>query len=276
MIIPARWYAGGKGLDEFRMVMLNDTSLRCIVDYPASSDCFPGVQIKGGVCYFLWNRDGKGLCEVRNVRLGVISILTRPLLEKGISSFIRYNEAVSIYYKVGVVKEKSFSKFISSRKPFGIATDVDFRKTSEGEIKIYGNKAVHYLNKAEVSLNKDWIDKYKILISYAYGAGEDFPHQIINKPFLSLPGEACTETYLVVYPSNDKKEVENVLSYMRTRFFRFLVMLIKNTQHATRSVYSFVPMQDFSKPWVDEELYKKYNLTTDEIKFIESMIKPME
>ncbi len=125
-------------------------------------------------------------------------------------------------------------------------------------------------------MNKAWVDKNKVLITYAYGAGEGFPHQIINKPFAVGPGTACTETYLVIGPFDTAGEADNVVSYMNTKFFRFMVLLLKSTQHATQGVYKFVPMQDFSKSWTDEELYEKYNLTTDEISFIESMIKPME
>lgn len=123
--------------------------------------------------------------------------------------------------------------------------------------------------------NVQWIDSYKVMISYAYGAGEDFPHQITNRPFVAKPNEACTETYLVIAPSKTRQVAENIVTYMRTRFFRFMVMLLKNSQHATAKVYALVPLQDFSKPWTDEELYAKYGLTQAEIAFIESMIKPM-
>ena len=146
----------------------------------------------------------------------------------------------------------------------------------EGTVKLYGNKSVSYLSRSSINQNKDWIDKYKILISYAYGAGEDFPHQIINKPFVVGENTACTETYLVIGPFDNKETALNVQSYIKTKFLRFLVLLLKNTQHATKAVYQFVPMQDFSKPWTDEELYAKYNLNVEEIEFIESMIKPMD
>jgi site-specific DNA-methyltransferase (adenine-specific) len=124
--------------------------------------------------------------------------------------------------------------------------------------------------------NVDWIDKYKVYITRAYGAGEDFPHQILNKPLLGKPGSCCTETYIVIGPYSSKKEAENVMSYIRTRFFRFLVLLKKNTQDAAKGVYSFVPVQNFNEPWTDEKLYKKYGLTKKETAFIESMIRPME
>ncbi len=278
MIIPSRWFSGGKGLDEFRDEMLNDDRIRRLIDYPVSSECFPGVEIKGGVCYFLWDRDNKGLCEVKTIRGGNEVVLNRPLLEKGFTSFIRYNEATPILKKIIAFRESTFDLQVSSRKPFGFTTDFRSFETAPFNncIKIYANKQVGFLKKTDVMDNVDWIDKYKVYITRAYGAGEDFPHQILNKPLLGKPGSCCTETYIVIGPYSSKKEAENVMSYIRTRFFRFLGLLKKNTQDAAKGVYSFVPVQNFNEPWTDEKLYKKYGLTKKETAFIESMIRPME
>ena len=279
MIIPARWYSGGKGLDDFRDAMIHDNRIRVIVDYPISADCFPGVQIKGGVCYFLWDRDNEGLCNVVEMQgNAMISKMERPLIEKGTDIFIRYNEAISILRKVSLRKEKSFSSQVSPRKPFGLPSNfVDFEETEFKEsITIFANKTIGFVNKSKIIQNQAWLKKYKIFISEAYGAGEDFPHQIINKPFVGGPDTCSTETYLVIGPYNNEAEANNALSYIKTKFFRFLVLQKKNTQHATQKVYQFVPIQDFSHPWTDEMLYKKYGLTEDEIAFIESMIRPME
>ena len=277
MIIPSRWFAGGRGLDDFRDEMLHDTSIRELVDFPISSECFPNVEIKGGVCYFLWDRDCKGLCNVTTIRKDVISKTTRPLLEKGCTTFIRYNEAISILHKVQQFGEESFSKQVSSQKPFGFRTFVKGKKEPfDGAVKLYANKDVGYVERGEVLQNTHWIDEYKVYITMAYGAGEDFPHQILNKPFLGEPNSCCTETYMVIGPYANKKRAENVLSYIKTKFFRFMVLLIKNTQHSPARVYSFVPTQNFDEPWTDEKLYAKYGLTDDEINFIESMIRPME
>ncbi len=276
MIIPSRWFAGGRGLDEFRSEMLNDTSIRKLVDYPVSSECFPGVEIKGGVCYFLWDRDNKGTCEVKTLRGGDTSILDRNLLEKGTDIFIRYNDAVSILKKIAIKKEKVFSSQVSSQKPFAFRTFFEGKTTYfKDSVKIFGNKKVGYVSMAEILQNLDWVDDYKVYITMAYGAGEDFPHQIINKPFIGEPNTCCTETYLVIGPYSTKKRAENVISYIQTKFFRFLVLLRKNTQHAAKAVYSFVPLQDFDVSWTDAALYKKYNLTEEEIAFIESMVRPM-
>lgn len=275
MVIPSRWFAGGRGLDEFREEMLNDKSLNQLVDFPISSECFPNVEIKGGVCYFLWNKTPKTEgCLVKTVRNNQLSMMQRPLLEKGCDTFIRYNEAISILRAVQVFKEQTFDSLVSSQKPFGFRTF--YKGKSMGEIRLYGNNSVNYVSLSEISQNVEWIYKYKVLITMAYGAGEDFPHQIINKPFIAEPFSCCTETYVVIGPCQSENEAKNVLSYMKTKFFRFMVLLKKNTQHAAAKVYSLVPLQDFSKPWTDEELYAKYGLDEDEIGFIESMIRPME
>ena len=277
MIIPARWFAGGRGLDEFRSNMLADKRVAKIVDYPVSSECFPGVEIKGGVCYFLWAQGHNDDCCVCTVRSGNESTMVRPLLESGSDVFLRYNESISVFRKVQSVKDESFSDVVSTQKPFGLRTFVHGSSTRSGtDVELFTNQGVTYIKKDMVVANRQWIDAHKILISMAYGAGEDFPHQIINRPFYAGPGSCCTETYLVVGPFKTEEIAKNVIEYMKTKFFRFLVMLRKNTQHGSKSVYQFVPMQDFSKPWTDAELYAKYGLTDDEVAFIESMIRPMD
>jgi site-specific DNA-methyltransferase (adenine-specific) len=277
MIIPSRWFAGGKGLDEFRIEMLNDDRVKNLVDYPDSSLCFPGVSIKGGVCYFLWDRDNLGLCKIKTITANNVTESTRKLLEDGHDTFIRYNEAISVLKKVQKFNESSFIAQVSVRRPFGFSTDFkDYNnKQFVDAVKIYANKQIGYIEKTKIIDNLDWVNKYKIYITRAYGAGETFPHQILNKPILGELNSCCTETYLVIGPYRTKKEAQNALSYITTRFFRFLVLLKKTTQDATRKVYSLVPMQDFSESWTDEKLYKKYKLTKEEIEFIESMVRPM-
>lgn len=278
MIIPSRWYSGGRGLDDFRDTILHDNKLRKIVDYPEATDAFSGVQIKGGVMYFLWDREHPGDVEVSTFKKDhITSTATRPLLENGSDIFIRYNEAISILHKITKHKEDTFSNFVSAQKPFGLRTfEQGGKQATERTVKLYTNSGYGFIDRVKLATNTQWIDSHKIYISMAYGAGESFPHQIINKPMYGGPGTACTETYLLVGPFKDEESTFNALSYMSTRLFRFLVMLRKNTQHAAKGVYQFVPTQDFDQEWTDEKLYKKYSISTDEITFIESMIRPME
>jgi site-specific DNA-methyltransferase (adenine-specific) len=278
MIVPARWYSGGKGLDEFRNEMLKDNRLRQIFDYPEAIDCFPGVQIKGGVCYFLWERDNQGLCRVSSSRKGeIVSVMERPLLEKGGETFIRYNQAISILKKVQRFNESILANQVSSMKPFGLRT---FHKSSgkkkDGQVLLYQNGGIGYINREEIEKNQHLIERYKVLIPRAGSGSDSFPHSILGKPFTAQPNSACTETYIVLGDYGSEIECNNLCSYVSTKFFRFLVLLIKSTQDAASKVYSFVPIQNFDEPWTDEKLYKKYRLTAEEIAFIDSMIRPMD
>lgn len=278
MIIPSRWFAGGKGLDNFRDEMLNDRKIKEIHDYPRASDCFAGVEIKGGINYFHWDNSYHGDCTVYTHQGDICAPpMRRPLKEEGCNIFIRSNEGISILRKVRALNEISFSQLVSSSKPFDLRTFVKGQSTPFiNSVKLYQNGGVGYWDKYHINKNKELISKYKVYISRAYGAGEEYPHQIIGKPILGEPDSICTETYLVVGGFDTENESKNALSYMKTRFFRFLIFLIKNTQDTTQKVYQFVPMQVFSKLWTDEELYKKYELTQTEIRYIESMIRPMD
>ncbi|MFN9469665.1 MAG: Eco57I restriction-modification methylase domain-containing protein [Pseudanabaena sp.] len=254
MIVPSRWFSGGKGLDDFREEMLSDKRLTKVVDYFDSNECFPGVDISGGVCYFLWERDREKTCEITTIRSGEKSTMERPLLEIDNDSFIRFNEAISIYRKIKSLKEERFNKHISSRKPFGITTNAKGNKQNgEDTIKIFSFPENGFIKRNLVKQNESWINEYKVYISYAYGERGAFPYLVIGKPFLGEPNTCCTETYLVIRPFDSLQKCENVISYMRTRFFRFLVLLKKNTQHATSKVYSLVPIQDFNESWTDEK-----------------------
>ena len=273
MIIPARWYSGGKGLDEFRDSMLNDRHISHLTDFFDSTECFPGVDLSGGVCYFLWNRDKEGLCEVTSIKQGERTVLSRHLLEKGCDTFIRFNESVSILTKVHKEDFVSIENIISARKPFGDITP----DTSIGRgVLVYAYPKNGHISRSLIRQNNKWVDKYKVYIAKAYGERGAFPYLVVGKPFLGEPLTCCTETYLVLGTFDDKKQAENLISYIKTRFFRFFVLYKKNTQNAARGVYSLVPMQDFNESWTDEKLYAKYGLTEDEIAFIESMIRPME
>ena len=277
MIIPARWYSGGKGLEVFRNEMLNDKHITELHDFFDSKECFPGVDISGGICYFLWQRDTIGECNVVSVRANVVSSMKRYLLEKDSESFVRFNEAVSIIRKIKEFNEFSFMNITSARKPFGLSSTIKIHvDKGNDDIFVFSYPQNGYINKSYITQNFDLIDKYKVYIAKAYGERGNFPYHVIGKPFLGTPNTCCSETYLSIGSFENKRHAENIMSYMATKLFRFLVLIKKNTQNAPRGVYEFVPLQDFSKPWTDEELYKKYNLTQEEIDFIESMIKPME
>lgn len=281
MITPSRWFTGGKGLDAFRDSMLNDRRIKEIHDFPNSKDCFDNVVIEGGVNYFLWEKRHDGDCEVFTYDDGhCVSQLKRSLKEKGIDVFIRYNQAINILHKVIEFSEPSFSDLISSRKPFGLASNIKGNskpyKNINDNVVLYQNGGVGYISRSDIPKGTEWILKHKVFISYAYGMGTTEPYQVINTPFYGEPNSICTETYLLIGPFKNREICENVISYMKTKFFRFLIVLIKNTQHGTQKVYQLVPMQDFSHPWTDEQLYAKYGLSKDEINFIESMIRPMD
>jgi len=277
MIIPARWYSGGKGLDSFREEMLKDNRIKQIVDFPEAFDCFPGVQIKGGVCYFLWDRDNRGDCRVITSRKGkIISEMTRPLLEKGAETFIRFNEAISILKKVQAFNETSLRTKISSRKPFGLATTFKGKaKPFNNSYKLYQNGGIGYVKIDDIISNKEIIPFHKVFIPPLGSGSDSFPHQILGKAFYGEPDSVCTETYLVGGVFQNKKQADNLISYFSTKFLRFLVLLNKPTQHATSKVYQFVPLQDFNVVWTDQKLYEKYGLNEEEIDFIDSLIRPM-
>jgi len=292
MVIPARWFAGGKGLDEFRAAMLADDRLRSIDDYLSASDVFPGVGLKGGVCFFLWDRDSSGQCRVNtHFKDWPASTSTRPLLEPGVDVFIRFNEGLSILKKVAAIESgeshslslpesKRFEQLVSSRKPFGLDTTFKGKTTkSPGDVMVYQNGGPAYIARTKITMSTDLIDKWKIFMGYAApgtGNKDTYPHRIISTPFVGAPGTISSETYLCIGPFNSKPEAESVMSYLSCRLTRLLILLHKPSQHITRKVYSFVPTQKWTKLWTDLDLYKKYGITADEITFIEKVVRPMD
>lgn len=277
MVTPSRWFAGGKGLDDFRKNMLKDQRLRVIVDYIQEKDAFPKVNINGGVNYFLWDRDHRGNCEVTTIAPGgkAGETISRSLDEFDI--FVRRNEAIPILKKVLSKKEPTFERRVSSRKPFGLATDYHGSptKTAKKDIKFYGSGRVTWINSEEIESNKGWVNKWKVLVPRASDGNEKYPLPIWDQvgPFVSGPKEACSETYLVASIANSKKEAEFIVAYMRTKFFRFLVSLRKSTQDNKASIFAFVPDLELDKTWTDHELYKRYSFSEEEINFVESMIR---
>jgi len=292
MIVPSRWFGGGKGLDEFRESMLMDDRLRCIDDFLSASDVFPGVGLKGGVCYFLWDRDNPGPCRVTtHFTDGRVSTAVRQLREEGADVFIRFNEGLSILRKVisveseqgkslSLPESKRFDRLVSPRKPFGLETTFKGKVTERaGDVLVYQNGGTGYVARKSISTGTQLIDGWKLFTGRAgpgTGNKDTYPHRIISTPFVGKPGTISSETYICIGPFDSKRQTENVLSYLFCRLTRFLILLHKPAQGTTREVYSFVPMQDFGQPWSDDELYKRYKLTQDEIAFVESMVRPME
>lgn len=279
MIIPARWYSGGKGLDDFRSKMLNDERIKEIHDFPETADCFPGQNIRGGVCYFLWDKNYKGKTKVVNYKdAKPVSEVLRNLKLDNKVIFVRYNKAIDILKKIQSHKEESFEKYVSSRKPFGLPTNFsgyNLNKTEKFNIKLFRFGKEGYINTNQTEINRDLINQYKVFVAKASPGGDSYPHQVISEPLIGGPNTCCTETYILIGPLKSKLICENLISYMKTKFFRFLMILIKNTQDVPKRVYSFVPILDFNKRWTDQKLFKKYNITPKEIDFINSLIKPM-
>ncbi|MCB8954723.1 MAG: Eco57I restriction-modification methylase domain-containing protein [Ardenticatenales bacterium] len=274
-VTPSRWMAGGKGLDKYRERMLTDKRLRKIVDYPKLYEAFPGVKIRGGVSYFLWNRDYEGPCEVQTVWDGRP---TGPAVARHLDAYdilVRRNEAVPILDKVRAKGEPTLDSRVSSRKPFGLHTFFHGKPGANGlkkPVKLFGSQKVSWVEKEDITTNSEWIDEWKVLMTAVQGTSAAVETKFLSKPIIAEPGTACTETYLVAGHFDNKTAAFNYAQYLRTRFARFLVSLRKPTQHATRTVYSFVPDLPLEEEWTDAKLYKRYGLTEEEIAFIESQV----
>lgn len=292
MVIPSRWFAGGKGLDDFRESMLSDDRMRSIHDYLSAADVFPGVGLKGGVCYFLWDKENRGPCRVAtHFKDWAVSEITRPLLENGADIFIRFNEGVSILRKVlaretgqnevlALPETQRFERLVSSRKPFGLETKFKGRakKQSEADLMVYQNGGTGFTPRSSITTGTGLIDAWKIFVGRAApgtGNRDTYPHRIISTPFVAGPGTISSETYLCIGPFATKEEAESALTYLSCRLTRLLILLHKPSQDTTRKVYTFVPIQDWTRTWTDAALYEHYGLSGDEIAFIEKIVRPM-
>lgn len=277
MIIPSRWFGGGKGLDSFREEMLNDERIRKVVDYEDSNEIFPGVDVAGGICYFLWDRDNKGLCEIINRHNNTEVESKRRLNEFDI--FIRHSQAVPIVRKVIAKGDKPMSQQVSAYKPFGLRTYEKPQKT--GDIKLFWQKGVGPYKRKNITVGVEMIDKWKVIASrsgheHAGNPGTDGTRRVLSRTAILPPGTICTETYLVIGNYSTEKEAKNLLAYMKTRFLRFLMSLFMYSHGITKDTFEFVPILDMTKRWTDEKLYKRYELGKEEIAFIESKIRPMD
>ena len=277
MVIPSRWLAGGRGLDEFRKEMLKSNQLKKLVDYPVSKEVFPNVEVMGGICYFLWSGSHNGPSEVTVIRDKEAITEVRSLDEFDV--FIRDARAAGILRKVIRENGKSITEILSADTPFGIATNFEgfHDKRKIGDVTLHyvrsGKRHISYIQRDQILKNTHLIEKWKVLVPEAHGA-QKIPVVVLGKPLISSPPSACTQTFLAFWLDNEK-QAKSLQSYYCTRFFRFLVSLRKITQHALRQTYLWVPMQTWDREWSDIELYKKYNFTIDEIQYIESVIREM-
>lgn len=281
MIIPARWYTNGKGMgiEEFRNTMMNDKRIKYLVDYKNTADCFPGVNIGGGVCYFLIDNMYKGKCNIYNCdSKGIRSKNERYLNEFDI--LVRDNTAIKIIRKCN--KEKKLNNIVKSYNYFCIRSYErgSEEKSKSDDLILLSSEGKGFYSKEKITDKSNIINTYKAIITYAMSGGNkpssDGNYQVISSLQILEPNEVCTETFLILDTFKDIQEAKNMLSYVSTKFFRFLLLQALTSIHITRESFCFVPVQTFTKPWTDAELYSKYNLSPDEIDFIESMIKPME
>jgi site-specific DNA-methyltransferase (adenine-specific) len=280
MVVPSRWLAGGRGLDEFRKEMLIARKLLRLVDYPVSKEVFPNVEVKGGICYFLWSNAYSGPCEVTVVRGDDETTSSRRLDEFDV--FVRDPRAVGILRKVLKAGEKSITEILTADTPFGIATNFDgfHDEKKSGDVALYyvksGKRDIGFVPRKTITKNATLIDKWKVFVPKAGSdGGQKIPDSVLGKPWLSPPPSVATQTFLGFCVSSEA-EARSVESYYRTKFFRHLVSLRKLTQDALRPMYSWIPIQEWDRAWTDKVLYKKYGLTKDETDYIEAVIRPME
>lgn len=280
MVVPSRWLAGGRGLDEFRKGMLSSHKLSRLVDFPVSKEVFPNVEVKGGICYFLWSEAHKGPCDVTVIRGDEESSSSRQLDEFDV--FVRDPIAVGILRKVLKAGEQPITGILTADTPFGIATNFDgfHDKKKAGDVALHyvrsGKRDIGFVPRNTITKNSPLIDKWKLLAPEAGSdGGQKIPDSVLGKPWLSTPPSVSTQSFLAFWVASES-EAKSLESYFRTKFFRHLVSLRKLTQHALRSTYSWVPLQAWDRPWTDKALYKKYGLTKEEIDYVEAVIRPMD
>lgn len=292
MIIPARWMKGGKGLSAFRENMINDTHIKYIFDYEDAQECFSGIHLDGGVCYFIWDREYNGIVNYIYKPKDQEAIESNRYLKTHLSdTVIRDYRQISIIEKVHNLKEEKYSEIVSTRNPYGFSADLfnnpehyPCAKLSltyvENAYKIYGvhgkkggaKRTIGFVQFDKENDKDNNLKKYKLFFSKAYMTTSTVPPELI----IGNPDELCTETFLQIGGFKDLQTAKNCLSYIKTKFFRALLFYNRHSLNISKESFNLIPLQDFSKPWTDEELYAKYGLTQEEIDFIESMIKPME
>ncbi len=277
MMTPSRWFTGGQGLDEFRERMIADRRLRTIVDNPRLFDCFPGVEIRGGVSYFLWDRRHDGDCEF-STRIGgqIVSTAVRDL-RRGDGVLVRDNRAMRVIEKAGRVEER-LEAVCAVPKPFGLTILANYpgsvREPFPGAIPLVYSNRVGYSRPDQIQRNHHWIDRWKVLIPKAGDSHGREVSCVLGEPIALAPGSACTQAYLIAGMFDTAAETENYAYYLATRFVRFLVLQRQTTQEVTPDRFRFVPMLDMTRRWTDDDLYGHFGLTADERDHIEATIGP--
>jgi hypothetical protein len=276
MVIPSRWFAGGMGLDEFRSNMLKDRQISHLVDYVDAADVFAGVDVPGGICYFLWEKGREGDCRVVNVAKGLEYVSTRPLDQ--FDTFVRYNPSVSILSKVLAEGEESIAKIVSATRPFGLQTKD--RPDGKGKIRLVSSGGDGLIDSKRITSGKDLVDRWKVMTSktsHDHGGNPDKhgTRRVLSRLEILEPQAVCTESYIVLGGFETKAEAESCLSYLQTKFVRHLISILSFSQDITRERFRYVPLPEFKEKWSDNLLYEKYGIDESQIKYIEETIKPM-
>ncbi|MFN8152168.1 MAG: Eco57I restriction-modification methylase domain-containing protein [Solirubrobacterales bacterium] len=284
MITPSRWFTGGKGLGEFRTRMIADRRLRTIVDNPKIYDCFPTAKIRGGVNYFLWDREHDGDCEISTRINGKVASTSVRDLREGEGVVIRDNRAASIVHKVKERSTSFLSSVVSPNDPFGQSLKTNYKhsesKPFDGSIPLVFGTKVGYISPSQIERRPEWVDRFKVLLPMASSGDTQVDDAgnivdvVLGAPIALAPGSACTQTYLVAGTFDTAEETQNYAEYLATKFVRFLVLQRKATQHITPDRFRFVPSLDMSKPWTDAQVNELFELTEEEIEYIDKTIKP--
>ena len=280
LIMPSKWFAGGKGLDEFRENTRIDKRLEYLYDYVNAKDLFPTASVGGGICYFLWRKEYEGKCKFTNVLAGHSSTKERYLDQYDV--IVRYNEAINIINTALPEGTKTIADIMLSRNPFGPSSNVRGESLpSPGMLELVTSQGIYYVDPSIVTDNKEYVNAWKVSISKVTceHAGEPDKNgqvKVLSSLRTFSPNTICTDSYLVIGKFSTEREANNLRSYLATKFARFLLLMAVSSINLSKDKFRFVPLQDFSCPWTDAELYAKYNLTEDEISYIERLIKPLE
>lgn len=273
-IIPSRWFNTGKGLGEFRKQMLSETRISKLVNFPDASEIFPGPSIKGGVCYFLWDREYRGKCDFETVQ-NKVTISKQNISLGEFDVIIRNSKGIDILKKVQSKNELTLKDVVSSQTPFGLLSSFEGKvsKSKASPIKVYRRGGISWASKSEISRNYGWMNSWKVLIPKASDGSSKPPLSVLGKPLISEPDSVCSQTYLVASLFSSEKEASYFEVYLKTKFVRFLISLRKTTQDVKPSSFDYVPKLQMTKEYSDSELYKRYELNEEEILFIEESIK---